>query len=122
MRRTALLVISFILVMIIVLVYLYSEGGRYATFQEASHTPKTVHVIATVIKATIKYNPHENPDLTFFYAVDNEGGEKPVVLMRAPPPDLAFSDKIVLIGKWQDTFFVAQDVLLKCPSKYKESS
>jgi len=36
------------------------------------------------------------------------------------PPDLEKSERIVLMGKMQQDYFECKDILLKCPSKYKD--
>ena len=66
------------------------------------------------------YDPVEDPNKFTFYAKDDEGLEKKVVLLRAKPQDIEMSESIVLTGKIQEGAFVANDILLKCPSKYKD--
>jgi cytochrome c-type biogenesis protein CcmE len=36
------------------------------------------------------------------------------------PPDFTRSEKVVVIGNYQNNAFVARKILLKCPSKYQE--
>ena len=36
------------------------------------------------------------------------------------PPDFLMSEQIVVIGSYNNNKFVADEILLKCPSKYTE--
>jgi cytochrome c-type biogenesis protein CcmE len=36
------------------------------------------------------------------------------------PPDLQRSEQVVVIGSFREDVFVADKILLKCPSKYEE--
>ena len=38
------------------------------------------------------------------------------------PPDLKQSEQVVVIGKYNGDIFYANQILLKCPSKYEEES
>ena len=38
------------------------------------------------------------------------------------PPDFTRSENVVVVGGYQDDNFVANKILLKCPSKYQEQS
>ena len=66
------------------------------------------------------YNPSVNPDLFTFFMVDNKGEEKKVLLHKSKPQDFERSEQIVLIGKAQGGEFHADEILMKCPSKYNE--
>ena len=49
-----------------------------------------------------------------------KGIAKPVVLHKSKPQDFEKSEQIVLIGKIKDDVFHANDILMKCPSKYND--
>jgi cytochrome c-type biogenesis protein CcmE len=55
-----------------------------------------------------------------FYLKDEKGEVRQVVLRAAKPQDFERSESIVLTGQMQDGNFEASDMLLKCPSKYKD--
>jgi cytochrome c-type biogenesis protein CcmE len=38
------------------------------------------------------------------------------------PPDFLRSEKVVVIGRYQQDSFVASKILLKCPSKYEDET
>ena len=65
-------------------------------------------------------DPINNPNYVSFYAVDSLGGETKVVYKNAMPGDLMRSERLVMTGKMQQDHFECKDILLKCPSKYKD--
>ena len=52
--------------------------------------------------------------------IDNKGIEKKVVLYKSVPQDFQKSEQIVLIGKMKGDEFHANEILMKCPSKYND--
>ena len=66
------------------------------------------------------YEPKINPDQFLFSMIDNKGVIKHVVLHKSKPQDFEKSEQIVLIGKMKGDDFHANDILMKCPSKYSE--
>ena len=46
--------------------------------------------------------------------------EQKVYYNEPMPPDFTRSEKVVVIGNYQNNDFVARKILLKCPSKYQE--
>lgn len=94
----------------------------YADFTEASANPdKEFHVVGKLNKEKPQiYDPKVNPDEFIFTMKDNKGVEKQVVLHKNKPQDFERSEQIVLIGKMQGEEFHANDILMKCPSKYND--
>jgi cytochrome c-type biogenesis protein CcmE len=68
----------------------------------------------------VVYDPETDANLFSFYMKDQDGEERKVVMNAAKPQDFNKSEKIVLTGKMMGEQFVASDMLLKCPSKYKD--
>lgn len=94
----------------------------YADFTEAISNPgKEYHVVGKLDKAQPQiYDPKINPDEFLFTLVDNKGVSKQVVLHKSKPQDFEKSEQIVLIGKMEGQEFHANDILMKCPSKYND--
>ena len=94
----------------------------YADFNEATANPdKEYHVVGKLNKEKPQiYDPQVNPDEFTFTMVDNKGVEKTVVLHKNKPQDFERSEQLVLIGKMKGTEFHANDILMKCPSKYND--
>ena len=51
---------------------------------------------------------------------DDAGQVRKVILRAGKPQDFERSEQIVLTGEMKDDVFEASDMLLKCPSKYKD--
>jgi cytochrome c-type biogenesis protein CcmE len=55
-----------------------------------------------------------------FMAVDSLGGRTRVVYRNSKPSEFEHSERIVLKGKMEGEVFECKEMLLKCPSKYKD--
>jgi cytochrome c-type biogenesis protein CcmE len=49
---------------------------------------------------------------------DRTGTEKHVVLLKSKPQDFERSQQVVIVGSMKGDDFIANDILMKCPSKY----
>ena len=96
--------------------------STYADFTEAVANPdKEYHVVGKLDKTQpTVYDPKVNADEFIFSLIDNKGIEKRVVLHKSKPQDFERSEQIVIIGKMQGEEFHANDILMKCPSKYND--
>jgi cytochrome c-type biogenesis protein CcmE len=71
----------------------------------------------------IIYDPQIDPNYLQFELID-ENKESHAVVCTNPPAsmqDFFRSEKVVVIGRVNQGQFVANEVLMKCPSKYEES-
>jgi cytochrome c-type biogenesis protein CcmE len=68
----------------------------------------------------MEYDPAHNPNYLSFVAVDSLGGRTKVVYHNSKPAELDQSDRVVLKGRMQGNVFECSEILLKCPSKYKD--
>lgn len=98
------------------------NNASYADFSEAIANPDTeYHVVGKLNKTiSVQYDPKINADECSFFMKDNKGIEKKVVLHKSVPQDFEKSEQIVLIGKMKGDEFHANDILMKCPSKYND--
>lgn len=79
---------------------------------------RTVHVSGTIQHDTIQQNLAKR-EATF--KITDEGGTLDVLYKGKPQPNLATATTVVVIGQMEDGRFVANDMLLKCPSKYEST-
>jgi cytochrome c-type biogenesis protein CcmE len=57
-----------------------------------------------------------------FLLVDNEGTTQKVFYNEPVPADFHRSEQVVVIGSYRNKeIFVADKILMKCPSKYQET-
>jgi cytochrome c-type biogenesis protein CcmE len=122
MKKIHIVGIIVIAVAIGVILTSLHNTSSYADFTEALANPdKEYHVVGKLDKNQPQlYEPTVNPDEFVFSMVDNKGVEKKVVLHKSKPQDFERSEQIVLIGKMQGGEFHANDILMKCPSKYND--
>ncbi len=117
-------IIGIIVIAVAIGVILYSLGNNdtYANFTEAFNNPETeYHVVGKLNKTIpVHYDPKINANECSFMMVDNKGIEKEVILHKSIPQDFEKSEQVVLIGEVKNGQFHANDVLMKCPSKYNE--
>ena len=71
-------------------------------------------------KAPVEYDGLKDPNLTVFYAIDQDGKRSKVVYKNAKPTDIERSDGIDLNGYMRDGYFECTKLQMKCPSKYKD--
>jgi cytochrome c-type biogenesis protein CcmE len=122
MKRTHIIILIGIVALIIGLLVFSVDFSTYDTINSAKNKQgKFVHLIAKLDKSEpITYDPIKNPNYLSFYAVDSLGGKTQVIYHNSKPGDLEKSERIVLKGKMEADHFECQDILLKCPSKYKD--
>ena len=123
MKRTHIIILVAIAALIVALI-VFSAGdfSTYETISSAKKKPGTyVHLIAKLDKSQpIEYDAVNNPNYLSFYAIDSLGGKTKVVFHNSKPTDLEKSERIVMKGKMMADHFECNDILLKCPSKYKD--
>lgn len=122
MKRTHIIILIGIAALIVGLLTWSVDFSTYDTIKSAQDKKgKFVHLIARLDKSQpVTYDPINNPNYLAFYAVDSLGGKTKVVYHNSKPADLEKSERIVMKGKMQEDHFECSDILLKCPSKYKD--
>ena len=123
MKRTHIIFLVAIAAMIVALIVF--SAGDFSTYESISSAKKKqgtfVHLIAKLDKSEpIEYDAVKNPNYLSFYAIDSLGAKTKVVFHNSKPTDLEKSERIVMKGKMQADHFECKDILLKCPSKYKD--
>lgn len=121
MKKTHLVVLVLIAISIAVLISFMGDVTTYDTVTSAKEKPgKFVHLIARMEKNSMNYDPVKDPNYLSFTAIDSTGNRIKVIYHNAKPADLEKSERVVLKGRVQGDQFECQDILLKCPSKYKD--
>lgn len=122
MKKTHIVLLVGIAALIVGLLAYSADFSTYDTVASAQKKQgKFVHLIAKLDKSRpVEYDPINNPNYLSFYAVDSLGGQTKVVYHNSKPADLEKSERIVMKGKMTGDHFECNDILLKCPSKYKD--
>ncbi len=121
MKKIHIIAILMVVAGIVLFSTAAEDMSTYATFAEAAKTGKKVKIAGQLSKdKEMYYKPEEDPNYFSFYIKDAEGEEQKVVLLSEKPQDFELSEQIVLTGKMKDETFIATEMLMKCPSKYKD--
>ena len=122
MKKTHIIILVLIAAAIAVLVSYTGNLTTYETVASAMQKEgKFVRLIAKVDKRQpVEYDAAKDPNYMSFTAVDTLGNTTKVIFRNSKPPDFEKSERLVLNGKWQNGQFECKDMLMKCPSKYKD--
>jgi cytochrome c-type biogenesis protein CcmE len=122
MKKVHIIILGAVAVVIAGLLTMMKDLTTYDTIASArGKEGKYVHLIAKLDKSRpVEYDPIKDPNYLSFYALDSLGGETRVVYRNAKPTEFEHSERIVLKGKMKGDVFECQEILLKCPSKYKD--
>jgi len=124
MKKSYIFAIGVIAIAIAIIVSTTGDASSYVTFDEAKESDAKVHVVGTLPKDdngdVIGIYPSEDK-LSFSFVMLDEKSQKQEVYYNQPmPTDFKRSEQVVIVGGFQGDVFVADKILLKCPSKYQE--
>jgi cytochrome c-type biogenesis protein CcmE len=122
MKKTHIIILIGIAAAIVVLISYTGSLTTYETVASAKQKPgKFVNLIAKIDKTQpVEYDAVKNPNYLSFTAVDTLGNAVKVIFHNSKPQDMEKSERIVLKGRMSGEQFDCKEILLKCPSKYKD--
>jgi cytochrome c-type biogenesis protein CcmE len=121
MNRNLIIALVFIAAGIIVFLSISKDVSTYASFDVAEKSGQTSKIVGQLSKdKPMIYDPENTPNEFTFYMKDADGLEKKVILNKPKPQDFEMSEQIVVTGKIDGDVFKASEILMKCPSKYKD--
>ena len=121
MKKIHIVGIILIAVSIGLLMSLSGDVATYSNFKDARATGERVKIAGQLMKdMEMHYEPEVDPNYFSFFLKDSNEEERKVVLLAARPQDYEMSEQIVLTGQMRGDEFVATEMLMKCPSKYKD--
>lgn len=94
------------------------QVGGYMDFTQAESGAKAHVVGQWVEEQAFQYDRDRN--LFSFYMRDENGAVRQVHYPNPKPPNFEDADKLVVEGAMQGDVFVADHILVKCPSKYND--
>lgn len=130
MKKSHIIGIVVIAIAVFVIISTAGDASTYVTFDEAKSlsvegNTKKVHVVGQLMKddrgEIIGVEPSEDKLTVTFMMVDNNNESNKVFYNKPMPPDLQQSEQVVVIGQYKNDLFIADQILLKCPSKYEEN-
>jgi cytochrome c-type biogenesis protein CcmE len=89
----------------------------YLSFAEAEASHSVVQIHGTINQASAKYEPNEG--VLRFELSDGQGRTMSVVYRGVKPGNFEQAPSAVAIGTYWDGAFQADQILVKCPSKYQ---
>ena len=110
--------------MVVAAIFIISSATKdvstYGDFDTATVNGDRLKIVGTLAKdKPLTYDAENTPNVFEFYLKDQKGDVKHVILQKPKPQDFERSEQIVLTGKMKGETFVADEILMKCPSKYK---
>ena len=96
------------------------QVGGYMNFAQAADTGARAHVVGEwVAERGTEYDPARN--VFSFYMRDDAGVVRQVRYANPKPPNFEDAEKLVVEGKNSEDAFIAEHILVKCPSKYNDT-
>lgn len=129
MKKSHILGIAVIAIAITIIVSTAGDASTYVTFSEAKELAdkgkdEKIHVVGQLKKDTegnVVGIEKSDDMLSFsFIMVDENQNEQRVFYPEPMPADFMRSEQVVVIGSYQNESFLANKILMKCPSKYQE--
>ena len=120
MQTKTLLLLSLIAVFAFFVVRSFSQSvGGWETFEVAETSGRDAHVVGTWVReAPSGYDPAQN--VFSFTMADTTGTVRPVRYLDPKPANFEDAERLVVQGKMDGEVFVAESILVKCPSKYND--
>lgn len=125
MKKSNIVLLLLIAVVSAILISVYVGTVPNTTFEGARNAGGKDARISGMVDKTqpIEYDPMIDANLTKFNVVDSTGHSEKVFLHyeKGKPDGLQFSEKVTLLGQYgDDGVFHANDIQMKCPSKYND--
>lgn len=122
MKKLHIIGLVLIAVAVAAIIAFSSDYTSYENFSKAFENEGKVYNIVGELTSTedFEYDPQKDPNRFVFKMIDNEGKTSKVVYSAPKPQDFERSEQIVVTGKAKGEIFIADKILMKCPSKYVE--
>ncbi|MEQ8338304.1 MAG: cytochrome c maturation protein CcmE [Cyclobacteriaceae bacterium] len=129
MKKTHIIGLVVIAVALMIIISTAGDASTYVSFNEAQEMAEKgnnnkIHVVGKLKKDHDGnvINIETSPDnRSFRFALVDENNNEQMVYHPNPmPTDFLRSEQVVVVGAYNNDRFVADKILLKCPSKYQE--
>ena len=131
MKKSHILAIVVIGIAIMIIVSTAGDASTYVSFAEAKELAQKgnstkIHVVGQLKKTEtgeVLGVETSSDKLSFtFLMVDENNLEQRVIFNEPMPADFMRSEQVVVIGSYKNDIFLADKILMKCPSKYQEET
>jgi cytochrome c-type biogenesis protein CcmE len=129
MKKSHIFVMAIIAVAAAIILSTTADASVYVGFGEArqraaeGNTTK-VHVVGKLPRDAqkqpvgLEYDPMTDPNYFAFTLIDTNRVAQRVIYNNPKPQDFDASEQVVITGCMKGQVFMADNILLKCPSKY----
>jgi cytochrome c-type biogenesis protein CcmE len=131
MKKSHIFIILIIAVAIAIVVSTGNDASTYVSFSDAyqmasNGNTSSIHVVGELKKDALGnvvgiYEGSDKVSFTFVM-IDDQQKEQLVQYNQPMPADFTKSEKVVVVGHYSGDTFIAEKILLKCPSKYQEET
>ncbi len=122
MKKTHIILIAVIAVAIGAIISTIGDASTYDNFETAKLNEGTKVTVIGYLDKEAERNFDARKNQFTFVAIDKEGNKSTVVYNEPEPQDFARSEEITMKGYMKNEQFVAEEILMKCPSKYAEEN
>jgi len=120
MKKIHIIALLAILAGISIIIIGSKDISTYSNFSDAI-TGQSVKISGTLdLSQEIEYDLEKDVSSFSFFMVDSKGASKQVIINQPRPQDFEKAESVVVTGKMEGEKFMASEILLKCPSKYKD--
>lgn len=101
---------------------MYNFGNSISTYVnfEQAENMESAHVVGSRAESR-DYGFSMKKKQFSFYMEDQQGNIRRVIYPKPKPNNFERATKLVVIGEMQSGTFYANDILMKCPSKYNQT-
>jgi cytochrome c-type biogenesis protein CcmE len=132
MKKSSILILIVIAIAGAIIASTTGDAGQYINFGQAfsragGGDEDKYHVVGELFRlpdgtpGQMVYDPKVDPNYFSFKLKDSQGRYCKVEYYNPKPQDFERSEKVVVVGRAMGQVFVADKILLKCPSKYQET-
>ena len=129
MKKSHIIGIIVIAIAIAIIMTTAGDASSYVSFDEAklrdvNGDHSKIHVVGKLKKESndiMGIIPSEDQLSFTFLMMDENQQEQKVFHTNHIPQDFERSEQVVVVGAYRENIFIADKILLKCPSKYQEA-
>lgn len=130
MKKTHIIALLIIGVAVMIIISTAGDASTYVTFDKAYELAQNgnedkIHVVGELPRdeSGIPTGINQSEDkLSFSFTLVDENNNAQKVIYHEPMPiDFLRSEKVVVVGSYENDTFIADKILMKCPSKYQEN-
>mgnify|MGYP002078728537 CR=1 FL=1 len=121
MKTSNIILLAVVAVFLVVLAINFSANASiYTDFAHAKESGRQVHIVGEwVNREQSSYDPSR--DLFTFYLRDTLQRVERVHYYDPKPSNFEQAERVVVIGGYKNDQFIAEQIVMKCPSKYEET-